>query len=486
MTYLQPFFLLMGRASVFWVGAAVLAGLSFVLAAIGQPNEMTTPYVDAVFLASFAFPSAAGWLAGAIIQEFLHCSFAWPLPSVLKRLAAGFVVTGLTISLVVAALASQSPANSLGFGTLLAIGLAGYGLCGNLFGPKTWWLGWIDFLALALMVTRSRALAELAAENPFLTIVISLGLGLFGLIRLFSRSDFRHRAFRLPTPFPGSYSLERSARYERAKRVQERPKTTGWKAGYLGTYSWNWVRAMFYESFGPVGWKSLPRLLNRFWVLGLIFVIYAWSDKGNLGFGEALGKTIYGALFGSPHVPTFGEQSDRQPIVILVIAAAGAVLSLWSPTSQKASLTYPLSRRRLASLTHRVGLIDVGVFFASIFLVLSVVGHLAGWLVGYPLRFDFMPFFLRPLLATILLIPLAQWGGLHLQVATQRRTDNTLVAVIFGVLGFVALVWVWTAFVPRLFAGPMRELSASALLILLSQGIYWSKLRSYYSTADLI
>ncbi len=97
-----------------------------------------------------------------------------------------------------------------------------------------------------------------------------------------------------------------------------------------------------------------------------------------------------------------------------------------------------------------------------------------------------MPFFLRPLLATIILIPLAQWGGLHLQVATKRKTDNTLVAVIFGVLGFVALAWIWTAFVPLLFVGPMRELSVSALLILLSQGIYWSKLRSYFSTADLI
>ncbi len=106
---------------------------------------------------------------------------------------------------------------------------------------------------------------------------------------------------------------------------------------------------MLYEIYGPVGWKTLPRLLDRVWVLGLLFVIYAWADKGDLGFGEALGKTIYGALFGSPHVPIFGEQSDRHPIVILVIAAAGAALSLWSPTNQKASLAYPLSRRRLAT-----------------------------------------------------------------------------------------------------------------------------------------
>jgi len=136
--------------------------------------------------------------------------------------------------------------------------------------------------------------------------------------------------------------------------------------------------------------------------------------------------------------------------------------------------------------THRVGLIDVGIFFASIFVTLSVVGHLAGWLVGYPLRFDFIPFFLRPLLATILLIPLAQWGGLHLQVATRRRADNTLVAVIFGVLGFVALAWIWTELLPRLFATPIAELTASAILLLLSQSLYLRKLTHYFTSADLV
>ncbi len=156
MTYLQPFFLLMGRASVFWIGAAVLIGLSFLLVGFGQPDEIITPYVDVVFLAAFGFPAAAGWLAGAIIQEFLHCSFAWPLPSVLRRIAAGFLATGLTISLVVAALASQSPANSLRFITLLAIGLAGYALCGSFFGSQSRWTGLILFLLAGLLVARSR------------------------------------------------------------------------------------------------------------------------------------------------------------------------------------------------------------------------------------------------------------------------------------------------------------------------------------------
>ena len=485
MIYLQPFFLLMGRAAVFWVGAAVLLALSFLLAGIGQPDEITAPYVDAVFLAALGFPAVAGWLAGEIIQEFLHCSFAWPLPSVLRRLASGFVVSGLTISLVVAALASQSSASSHGFLTLLALGLAGYGLCGNYFSSQKAWLGWVNLLVLILLVTRSRYLSELAADHRLATLAISLGIAIVGSLRLFSRSDFRRRAFRLSKPFPGTYSLERSVDYEREKRVKEGPRRTSWTARYLGVGSWNWIRATLH-THGPIGWRTVPKALNPLWVLGLLLATNAWSDKGALSFGEALGKTVYGALFGSPHVPAFGQDSDRHPIVILVIAAMGAVLALWSPADLKTSLAYPLSRRQLATVTHGVGLFGTGIFFAEIFLVLTVTGHLAGWLVGYPIRIDFMPFFLDPLLVTVILMPLAYWGRLYLQVATQRKTDNTLISVIFGVVGFVAAVWIWTALMPWLFSGPMMELSVMALLILLSQYIYRRRLRSYFSTADLI
>lgn len=485
MTYLQPFFLLMGRVSVFWVGAAVLIGLTFVLAGVGQPDEITAPYVDPVFLATFAFPAAAGWLAGAIIQEFLHCSIAWALPSVLKRVAAGFVTTGLTLSLAVAALGSQSPASSLGFVTLLTIGLAGYGLGGNLFGPRNRWLGWIDFAVVALVVVRSQYLSDLAIEYPLPAMAISLALALFGISRLFSRSLFRRRAFSLATPFPGSHSLERSISYDRQKLTKNGPTGMTWSTGYLGTATWNWVRAAI-RAYGPLGWKTIPRVLSRLWVLALLFSIYAWSDKGDLGFGEAFGKTIYTALFSSPHVPAFGLESDRHPIVILVISALGVVLALWAPTDLKTSLAYPLSRQKIAAVTHRVGLVGAFVFIAGIFLVLSIVGHLAGWLVSYPLRFDFMPFFLYPLMATVVLLPLALWGRLHLQVATQRKTENTLVAVIFGVLGFVAMAWILTAVTSRLFGGAMMQISVSILLFLLSQDIYRRKLRKYFSTADLI
>jgi len=172
--------------------------------------------------------------------------------------------------------------------------------------------------------------------------------------------------------------------------------------------------------------------------------------------------------------------------VILVVAAAGAALALMSPAALRTTLAYPLSRQRIARITHRAELVDTAVFFLGIFSSLSIAGLLAGWLVGYEIRFDFVPSFLRRLAATVILMPLAHWGRLHLQVATQRKTENTLVAVIFGIIGFVAAVWVWSAFSPRLFANPLVELTVAALLFLLSNDVYRRKLRNYFSVADLV
>ena len=97
-----------------------------------------------------------------------------------------------------------------------------------------------------------------------------------------------------------------------------------------------------------------------------------------------------------------------------------------------------------------------------------------------------MPVFLHPLLATVILIPPAKWGAIQIQAASRRKTGDTLVTVTFGVLGFVAIVWIWTAVVPRIFATPLLEVTVSTLLFLLSQYIYRRRLRNYFAAADLV
>ena len=90
MTTLRPFFLLLGRASVFWLGAIGLFVVSMVTAGVAKPDSPAILYLDATLIASLAFPGAAGWLVGLVIQEFQHTTFAHPLPGVRSRLRAGY------------------------------------------------------------------------------------------------------------------------------------------------------------------------------------------------------------------------------------------------------------------------------------------------------------------------------------------------------------------------------------------------------------
>ena len=110
-------------------------------------------------------------------------------------------------------------------------------------------------------------------------------------------------------------------------------------------------------------------------------------------------------------------------------------------------------------------------------MALTLLGLLRGWLVGYDLRSDFVPFFLRPLAITAIAMPLALWGHLQLQVAHRRKTENTLVAVVFGVIGFVATVWIATVLSPRAFSLPIVEIGFLTVLSVASALIYRSRLR---------
>jgi hypothetical protein len=486
MTYLQPFFLLMGRASVFWIGAVAFLSLSFLVAVLGQPDEIFSPYIDAAFLAAVGFPILFGWLGGAVIQEFQHCSCAWPLPRLNRRLGAGFLASGSLVVLVVAGLVSEAQINTQHFAVLLAIGLAAYCLGGTFFDPLRPWMASVTLVVILLAVSRSLYLSELVAAHPAAAIAVALTLGALSLHRLFCRSNLRLRLFHPTSPFPGSYSMRRSAEFERKKLAARRPKATVWRAGYLDSRMWSWVRAVAYAGYGPVTWKTALKMPSRLWALGLVFAVHSWANRGNSSFAEALGRTLSDALLQSPHNPTLVDRGEHDPIVILVVAAMGVALAITSPSSLlKTTLAYPISRRFQAGVTFRAGLVDIAVFFVGLSVALTVLGLLCGWLVGYDIRFDFIPFFFRPLAITVIAMPLALWGHLQLQVAHRRKTENTLVAVVFGVIGFVATVWIATVLSPRAFPLPIVEVGVLTVLFVASALAYRSRLREYFSKADV-
>jgi hypothetical protein len=280
--------------------------------------------------------------------------------------------------------------------------------------------------------------------------------------------------------------MRRSAEFEREKLAARKPKTTGWRSGYLDSRVWSWVRAATYAGYGPVTWKTVLKMPSKLWALGLVFAVHSWANRGSSSFAEALGRTMSDALLQSPHNATLVERGDHDPMVIIVVAAMGVALAIASPSSLlKTTLAYPLSRRFQAGVTFRAGLVDIAVFFVGLSVTLTLLGLLCGWLVGYDLRFDFIPFFFRPLAITAIAMPLALWGHLHLQVAHRRKTENTLVAVVFGVIGFVTTVWIATVLSPRVFPLPIVEVGALAILFVASALVYRSRLREYFSKADV-
>jgi len=485
MTALRPFFLLLGRASVFWLGVFALFFVSMIVAGVATPDARLGLYLDATLLANLWFPAAAGWLVGLVIQEFQHTSFAHHLPGVRSRFAAGYLTTGLVVTVVVVGLIARVSSTSLSLPLMFVLGLGAYCASGALQDPLSSWITSLNAVLVLLVVVRSRDLARLAGEHPWIAAMVSLGLGAAGFRRLFARSTFRRKPFRLTSPLPGRFSLERGRDYERRWRLKDRPKTTGWRAGYLGGDSWAWVRAEFHEAHGALGWKGVSKAISRLWGLGLLFLIYAWVDKGELGFGEALGRSIYDALFRSPHVAQFGKEGGPYLMVVIVIAAAGVVGALFKPVALGDAMAYPLSRLQRAQVTFRGGLVDAAMFLFVLGLGLYATGHLMGLLVGYEVRFDFMPFYFRVLMVTLILMPLGHWGRLGLQAAARRKAENTVVAMAFGVVGFVIAVCLGVFVLPLIFVSPIPELAALVAVFLVSQFVYRNQLMSYYRTADL-
>jgi len=279
--------------------------------------------------------------------------------------------------------------------------------------------------------------------------------------------------------------LEKTLQRERRRRLPDGPRKTGWRVGYLGTNPRGWVRAAIHAVHGANGWKTAARSVSRAWGLGLLLVANAWLDRGDMSFGEALGRSVHDALFLSPHQPRFGESGGPFVIVAIVIAAAGVVTALFSPVALNEAMTYPLSRRQRAQVLFRGGLVDGANLLFIVGCALFVVGHVTGWLVGIEVRFDFMPFFFRVLMVTVILMPLAHWGRIRLQAGARRGAENAMIGVIAGVIGFVAAVGLGTAVSSAVFGSPIVELGALSAAILVSQLIYRHMLTSYYRTADL-
>ncbi len=486
MSDLRAFFTLIGRDAFFWLAALGLGCVSILLVAITQPHAPTVDYVDAFILASFAFPALAGWLAGAMIQELQTCTFTWSLPKVQPKISRGFFTFGAIVTVIVVTFVSLqgSPYNPLVLG---AVGLAGYSFGANYYGRVTWHRTWLaTIFSLAVLFT-SRGLGGLASTYPGSTALLALASAGYFSYGLLSVSTFRKGRFRLPSPLPGAFFLQRSQRFERQKQAMRTSPTRGWRSGYLGNTPWKWVRAGVHEAYGPLTLGVVGRAIASTWVLWLLVALHAWVERveaGDESFGIALGKTLHDVLLRSPNVPPYGEEGPYA-MVVFVIAALGAILCLKASATPNSGVLYPLSRKAFAGVAFRGGQVEAGFYFVAIFVGFLLVSLVAGALVGYETRLDFLPFFVRPLIATTVLLPLLQYGRLRMQAPGRQKEQNAFLLVVGGVLGFVTMVSIWTYFAPQVFRTTRVEIVAFLVLLLTSRLVYWVAVRRHFASADL-
>jgi len=484
MNALRPFFMLIGRASVIWLGIFALFIFSIIVVGLTEEDAFFKPYVDVVFAVVFLFSASAGWLSGAVIQEFQHTTIAMFLPNVRFRLALGFLCGGLLVVAAIVwflALMNFSPQSPV---VLFAIGVCAYCLTGLLINPLS---GWITALMVVLVLNalyNSAALQSWSHQHAWLTVVTAVTVSIFCISQLFSRSAFRTRPFRDTFALPGRFSFEKSHQRHVNVRRNGRSETSFWKTGYLGDDTWRWVRTAIFETYGLNPFKTMIRDIAKAWPLVLVILLGPWIDKGNMPFGEALARSLYDALFRSPYVPQFGEH-DARPLVMLGIATIGALTALFKPVMLNDSIVYPLSRLQHAAIQFRGGLIDAALFLFIMAPFLLMLGYLLGWSVGIEIRLDFMPFFFRVLLLIVALMPLAYWGRLQLQEATWRKAENNMVAVVIGMVCFVILVSIMTAISGAMFESPALELGVLTIAVLVSRLMYWRSLVNFYSSADL-
>ncbi|MGD8331986.1 MAG: hypothetical protein PVJ49_21305 [Acidobacteriota bacterium] len=485
-----PFYELIGRPAVFWLGLILAICLGILIAGLGDdPGELPAAYINAALLSAAGFPMLAGWLFAMVIQELQHTSCAWALPQIRGRLLAGYLISGVVIAVFVAFFAALAESAESGWLLYIAVGVGGYCLGGVLVDPLLPWTAPLATLVVVGGIAYSQRLADLAVAYPPAAIAVALAPAPFALQRLFARSTLRRKPFALTSPFPGAYMMQHTAEYQRALRTRRHSGAIRWKARYLGTRAWRWAAAGAYEAYGQLTLKDALKLLNSAFFLVLLFSLSAWMAMGDDSYTVALARIVHQGVLQSPHNPP--PEVDRGVggpgiMVVFLVATFGAMMALRARSPLANHLPYPLSRRRRATVVHRSELIDSALLFCGMTLVLSAIGIVAGWVAGFETRFDYLPFFAIPLCGTLILMPVAQWGGFLLGRAVDRRDGNTLLPMILGYAGLITATVIWTAKSARLFASPVVGVGVSLLLFAAVQAAFRYLLGRFFATQDLV
>ena len=477
---LRAFFRIAGRpAMVLWV-PLLFGCAAMVLLALRDPRLLPRLVPHAGILALLAYPSVAGFLAGQVIQELQHCTFAWTLPGVRGKTLLGFVAGGaVTTALVFLAASGSSDVALSG----LAVGFGGYCLGSLWIDPLSRAASLISPALLVVTAVFSEDLAELCAHRPLAVFVLAAAVAGACLWRVFGVATFRRKPFRPTLAVVGALSFGQARRYERERLAWRKPAQGTWTSDYLGTDLGRWLGALF-RVRGDGKWRG-KTLLNSLLPLAAVIGLHARLEAGEGGFLGAFLTAIHQTILMPPHLPAVGEKDPPYAMVALILAGVGAAVAYQLPVAPRGRLHYPLSRPDRARLAWWGSGLRAASTLGSHALVLFGVAMAAGWWASLDLRLDYVPLLARAVAATWILLPWVDVVRLRVGEWPSDSAD-TKVGLAVGYVLVIGIVWAWSFGVPRMSASPAVEIAATAALLGVSQAAYRWHLERFFATADLV
>ena len=140
----------------------------------------------------------------------------------------------------------------------------------------------------------------------------------------------------------------------------------------------------------------------------------------------------------------------------------------------------PLLKRKMILLSSGL----IGILLVILAPGFYVLGHLTGLVAGVVPRFDYMPFFLRVMMVTLILMPFAYRWRLSIRGAAWKKDAYSMIGVSFGMAAFSVVAVLLVFLSDWAFSSGFTELLVLVVFLLLSRVIYHNRLHAHYRSAD--
>lgn len=484
MNAFRPFFLVIQRPLVLFGAIGWMIIATFLIGQLVRQGGNMEQYMDAVFLTVVILSVYSGWIIGSCVLELQQSTFMFLLPGGSYRLLPGFLLFGagmvLGATLLVNA-ASPAPQDSA---LLFAFGLASFVTGASIRDPLSGFLTGLGIVLFLLLIVTSGYQAQLAREHPAFLLLLSAALIATGLYRLFSRHVTRIRSVNKGRPVLNFSSAE-LVRASRERQLDYGPKRSKWRHAYLGGETRGWLKAAWHETYGGQRTRTLLKSITASWGLFLILLIEAGKHRDQLGLWKSFCWVVHDGLMRAPHPLLTGERSGAFVMVAAVIIIGGSSMALWRPVSLSEGLFHPLSRRQRADVFFNGGYLDLAILVLGVAPLLYLLGQGAGVVAGVTPQFDYLPFFFRVILVTLILMPFAYWGGLKLRSTAGQGDRYSMVGIALGMSVFSVSAMLLVFLSNFLFPSPWIELVVLLFVLLFSRMLLRARLRIHFQTADL-